>query len=299
MTDRDDVSGHDSVAEYDDVPERDDVPDRDHVLAPDDVPERDDVLDWGDLPDRHSVPPATVPLPDGGRAAGGAGGVRDGGRAGGDAGVRGTPLTADGGDLGGGQSTDDRGGADVPAGLQMADGQAGAGRGDTPVRRRKWSRADKINLSVSLAALLGVLGGVAVPALVRLYRYVERPRVTISSPRSGTALPNNRFGANGTAVHIPPGDQLWLVVLSGVQGRWYPVTPLTVREGGWSIARGVICPAAGSQVLEVFMVPGSGASQFEFYRNNGANTGIYSVPPSAILKAAARIQVSASRAAAC
>lgn len=39
--------------------------------------------------------------------------------------------------------------------------------------------------------------------------------------------------ANGTADHIPAGDDLWLVARSN-KNVWYPISPITHRSGNWA-----------------------------------------------------------------
>ncbi len=157
---------------------------------------------------------------------------------------------------------------------------------------RTWSWPDRINSTIAVVALLIALA----PYLEHFVSYLERPGAAISSPVDGEHVANNTFGVTGTAANIPADDDLWLVIRSGIQGRWYPVKRLLVTDGRWAVRRGTICPQPGPHDIEVFLVPDNGGGQFFSYLGSTAQSegqGIDSIPPAAVLKAVSSIIVPA------
>ncbi len=154
----------------------------------------------------------------------------------------------------------------------------------------EWSRADKINLSIVLTACLAI----ALPYGLQLLRFIQRPQAAIIAPVSGVRVLNNTFGANGTARNIPADSELWLVVKSGVEGRWYPWGPLSVSGGRWAVPPDRICPGYGPQYLQVFKVTDTETGDlFAFIRGSQSlqRQGINSLPPGAVLEASTRVIV--------
>jgi hypothetical protein len=158
-----------------------------------------------------------------------------------------------------------------------------------------WSRADKINSSMAIIALLGVL--ISLVSLADdLWERRHRPQVTIHDPANNSTPANRDFGASGSANNIPSGSDLYLMIRPSIEGRWYPVARLTIKEGGsWAIPKGVIDPASGSQEIQVFSVPINDAAQLLEYvnmrRKTGDDPGISGLPSSAALKAYSHVNV--------
>jgi hypothetical protein len=114
-------------------------------------------------------------------------------------------------------------------------------------------------------------------------------------PTDGSTQPSN-LGATGTATNIPRDDDLWLVIRSGIEGRWYPVSRIVPQDNGvWKIPRDVIQPAKGFQEIEVIMLSDSDEAQFIDYVKQrmatGADLGLSSIPSVHMLEAVARITV--------
>ncbi len=155
----------------------------------------------------------------------------------------------------------------------------------------KWSRADRINLVVASIAILSVL----ITYGLRFWNYIHRPQVQITSPHDGASARDNTIGAKGTAGNIPPSDDLWFVVRSGIEGRWYPVTNLVLKNGHWSVGRRLICPASGAQDFEVFLVSDTSQAQLHQYLRKSQHLrtppGLDSMPAGAVLKAVSHITV--------
>lgn len=121
-----------------------------------------------------------------------------------------------------------------------------------------------------------------------------RLQVTISRPADGAILPDNTFGATGTAKHIPANDSLWLVLKPPGYGRWYPVSPISVIGGNWHIPRDIICPASGRQDVEVFLVPDVAMLRLQEYvssRTAQHDPGIAAMPSLTMLKAVSYVNV--------
>jgi hypothetical protein len=160
-------------------------------------------------------------------------------------------------------------------------------------RRARWTRSEQISLvaaAISLAALLVA----AIQPVTSWINYLSRPKVNIQYPSDGMQAANNTFGAHGTAQDIPPSSDLWLVVRSGVEGRWYPVTHLTVSGGRWSIGRDGICPASGLQDIQIYLVPDTDeGGLFGYVRASKSQQalGMNSMPPGAVLEATHAVNV--------
>jgi hypothetical protein len=166
---------------------------------------------------------------------------------------------------------------------------------DPDSRPKQWSKADKINGAGTLVAILGLIGGVVVPNLWHLYNYWQRPQASIEWPAKTTQVADNTFGARGTASHIPADSDLWLIVRSDGDGRWYPTQlPLAIADGSWRVAADMICPAPGPQELVVYMIPDSEENELFAYlkSKSGKNgLGINSVPVGSVVKAAVTVDV--------
>jgi len=137
---------------------------------------------------------------------------------------------------------------------------------------------NKITLFVGLAALIVGL----IPYAIDIERHFTGPHASISEPASGSIQPNNMFSAYGTASNIPSGDDLWLVVRSGVEARWYPSTRLVPLNGDWIVGGGINRPSAGPQVLELILLPDSREGTFVNYVNalrlHDLNPGMSQLP---------------------
>lgn len=120
------------------------------------------------------------------------------------------------------------------------------------------------------------------------------PEVTIISPPNGARLPDNTFGASGTAKNIPTADSLWLVIKAPNYYRWYPVIRIKTAGDTWVVGPNRICPAGGRQNIRVFLVPNSAAGQLSAYvthRSSQHDPGIRSMPSSAVSEAVSHLHV--------
>jgi hypothetical protein len=163
---------------------------------------------------------------------------------------------------------------------------------EAPKREReRWSRADKINRWIAVSAVIAALIALA-PWAKNVYDWVQRPRAAISSPFNGEHVRTNTFGVAGTAANVPADADLWLVVRSGVEGRWYPIGRFLVTNGKWTSGVHDLCP--GPHDIEVFLVPDNGGAQFFTYVGSKAQhqgVGIDSIPPTAVLEGTSQIIV--------
>jgi hypothetical protein len=167
---------------------------------------------------------------------------------------------------------------------------------------KQWSKADKINGAGVLVAILALIGGVALPSLWHLHNYWQRPQVSIKWPAKSAQMADNTFGANGTATHIPADSDLWLIVRSDGDGRWYPTERLPVTKGSWQIPENSICPAPGSQELVIYSIPDSEEGPLFAYLNSKAGRnglGMNSVPIGSVVMASATVNVAKSKIAGC
>jgi hypothetical protein len=165
----------------------------------------------------------------------------------------------------------------------------------------KWTKADKMNGAGVLVAILGLVGGVLVPNLWHLHNYLNRPQASISWPNEQAKIPNNAFGAQGTAHHIPTDSDLWLIVRSGIEGRWYPDERLTVTDGSWQVPKNMICPASGPQELVIYLVPDSAEGSLFAYKRSAAQKGLgmNSVPIGSTVMALVTVHVANSKRTGC
>jgi hypothetical protein len=122
------------------------------------------------------------------------------------------------------------------------------------------------------------------------------PTVTISSPPNGGHLPDNAFGASGTARNIPASDSLWLVIKPPTYDRWYPVSRLNVVDSTWTVDPDKICSAGGWQNIRIFLVPNSADDPLAKYvsmRSSQNDPGVANMPASAVPEAISRVYVGA------
>jgi hypothetical protein len=160
--------------------------------------------------------------------------------------------------------------------------------------REKWSRADKVNGIAALIACLGLVLGVGLPGILHLVSYLKRSQASITWPVDNSKMTNNTFGAYGTAENIPADADLWLIVRSGIEGRWYPIQRLRIVNGSWHVGKKWICPAPGPQELVIYLVPDSEEGQLYAYQTSGAQLkglGINSIPLYSTVKATASVQI--------
>lgn len=159
---------------------------------------------------------------------------------------------------------------------------------------KKWSRANKIGLFGAIVAVIALIIA-ALPYAADVWRHFSGPSAAITEPAPGSVQPNNMFGAQGTSRNIPDGDDLWLVVRSGIEARWYPVTRIVPVNGPWIVGGGLIRPALGSQIIELIMLSDSNEASFINYvkalQLKQLNPGLSSLPNGYTLLASAQIQV--------
>ena len=166
----------------------------------------------------------------------------------------------------------------------------GAGSPDTSKTANRWSRSDIISAFAALVAVAALV----LPYAIHWWQSRERPKVTIVTPSNNTTVANNTFSVSGTAQHIPQGDDLWLIVRGGIQGRWFPAQLITVSDSRWVIRKDMVCPAWGVQDLVIFMIPINNDQQlfaYKIHRRQERGKSIASLPPSAVVEATATIQV--------
>jgi hypothetical protein len=161
-------------------------------------------------------------------------------------------------------------------------------------RATNWIRSNKISMWALIFAALALLVSLIQP-VSSLTHYLNRPRVAIKFPANGANEPNNTFGSSGIASNIPTSSDLWLVVRSGVEGRYYPVDNLTLANNKWSIPGDWICPASGRQDIQIYLVPNTDENDlFDYTRGRGPHHGINSMPSQAVLEASHAIKVAAN-----
>jgi hypothetical protein len=151
-----------------------------------------------------------------------------------------------------------------------------------------------------VALSTAIIGSLAAVLAVPLYHFIklhlDPPQIqaTISSPLTSTKEPDNLFGANGFAQNIPSNMELWLVVKSGVEGRYYPLEPLQIdNDGGWNIPNAKICPALGSQIIQLYLVPKAAEGSLSTYALDGTKhlAGIRSMPTGSVREAQSSVTV--------
>jgi hypothetical protein len=146
-----------------------------------------------------------------------------------------------------------------------------------------------------------VIGGVILLALSFmghlvwsvLSPYISSPSVSIRSPLPLTREPNNGFGANGLIYHKPSGMDLWLVVESGIEHRYYPFNSLAVQDNEWRVPTSEICTASGWQIIQLYLVPNTAdAILFTYSQDNTPNfTGLATMPAGSVWEKQSRIYV--------
>jgi hypothetical protein len=115
-------------------------------------------------------------------------------------------------------------------------------------------------------------------------------------------MADNTFGAHGTASYISADSDLWLIVRSDGDGRWYPTERLQISNGSWNVPKNQICPAPGYQELVIYSIPDSEEGPLFTYLNSKAGReglGINNVPIGSVLMASATVNVARSKLEAC
>ncbi len=89
---------------------------------------------------------------------------------------------------------------------------------------------------------------------------------------------------------------LWLVVKSGVEGKYYPLESLHVEDNGWNVPERKICTALGSQIIQLYLVPKTADGSLYTYALDGSQhlVGIGAMPTGSVREAQAQINVSGS-----
>lgn len=156
-------------------------------------------------------------------------------------------------------------------------------------RRGPWLRADIIALVIGSAALLLTVGQLVAPPI---HRYLTQPEMAITSPSANFVTPSKGFNVSGTARHIPPDNDLWLIIRHPDDFS-YPVAQLDVVNGRWSVAAHKLCflLGPGSQNLQVWMMPetSDGSLVTDFARSHVQ--AITELPPESVLETYVIVQV--------
>jgi hypothetical protein len=163
-------------------------------------------------------------------------------------------------------------------------------------------QADKVNGAGVLVAILGLIAGTLAPFLWHAYSYSRRPQASIQRPVKDAVMKGNKFGAHGTAAHIPADSDLWLIVRSDGDGRWYPAQRLPVTNRSWQVSNTSICPAPGFQEIVIYMIPDSEEGPLFAYVNGKAGKkglGMNSVPVGSVVMASATVNVAKSKSSYC
>ena len=134
---------------------------------------------------------------------------------------------------------------------------------------------------IAAGALLVAAFAVAFPLVREAWDNSQKPSVTIDAPSPRKTI-KSPFGANGTWSHVSASDDLWLIVRSGIEGRWYPVGRLPkLPDHTWKTAGNAIQPALGAQQIEIFRVPETADATLINYINGRADPGLSGLPAEA------------------
>jgi hypothetical protein len=150
-----------------------------------------------------------------------------------------------------------------------------------------------------VATAATIVGGLAVVILLAAFHFINlqasppQLKVTVRSPLPSSDAPNNTFGADGLAENVPSDMDLWLVVESGVERKYYPFGSLHVDNTEWNVAPNKICPALGSQIIQLYLLPKAADGSLYTYALNGTKhlDGIRAMPTDAVLEAQSKITV--------
>jgi hypothetical protein len=119
----------------------------------------------------------------------------------------------------------------------------------------------------TLASVVALMGG-ALLLYDRLQEARTNPEVRITSPENTDVLPR-RITVTGTAAHIPSDRDLWLVVKSPSQARYYPLDLIEAEDyESWvgQVTIGSKAPGeSGHEFMIMAMLTDSGAT--ERFRN--------------------------------
>jgi hypothetical protein len=146
-----------------------------------------------------------------------------------------------------------------------------------------WSRADKINFWIAVAAF-ATAAVTAVPVSMNLLDRWQRPQAFIDHPTDGTQVQSVTLAVDGHSQRIPKDADLWLVIRS--DGRWYPAGKCRLsRDGTWSFPADAVHlggpEEAGIFVMSVYLAQPSQTGEFANYLDNqekGADSGMASLP---------------------
>jgi hypothetical protein len=136
-----------------------------------------------------------------------------------------------------------------------------------------------------------MFGGVAALAAVGLGGFIlgsrgasgqpDSPRAEILSPAPGSAVPA-LVAVRGTAIAIPEGSRVWLVVNPLNEPGWWPqggpLVPVP-PSGAWQQSVSIGGAVGQRFQIVVVLVPADGSLAFERYLEEGARRGDYPARP--------------------
>jgi hypothetical protein len=131
-----------------------------------------------------------------------------------------------------------------------------------------WYRCTSARSLAACAALVSVM-----PFGSHEWQKWYAPSVVIRAP-SAHEVVKAQFDAQGYSKHVSNSEDLWLIVRSGIEGRWYPVCRLQKLSGhAWKTTDNAIQPALGWQQIYVFEIPETADAVLIDYVNHEIKPG--------------------------
>ncbi len=94
-----------------------------------------------------------------------------------------------------------------------------------------WTRPDKINFVIAVAAVVTAIGGL-LPAANDFLDKRNAPSAAFVEPDNNERISGRTTEASGTAKNVDRDESLWLVLRTSVDGYWYPSQRLTIQQDG-------------------------------------------------------------------
>jgi hypothetical protein len=116
-----------------------------------------------------------------------------------------------------------------------------------------WTRPDKINFVIAVAAVVTAVGALW-PAANDFLDKRNAPSATFVEPGNNERISGRTTEASGSAENIDRPESLWLVLRTSVDGYWYPSQRLTIQQDGeWKTRSEEPLVLAGLGEYEVYL----------------------------------------------
>jgi hypothetical protein len=144
-----------------------------------------------------------------------------------------------------------------------------------------WVRADKIAaISLAVAAIALVLSGI--PIATAAWERFHAPSISIETPGEDEQISVQASAVTGFMANIPEDRDVWLLVRSSSEGRWYPIQTVEPQpDGSWqSEADALQLTDPGAYTLYAYLADFTASAEMKSYLTEAQASGVYPGLPS-------------------